>query len=293
MVGIDPTIGSDACVDLARRCDIALLFAPSLGHRYKYEAPNTKIVFSWHGGPGEWAARVMATPMIRQYDVLHAVGNHSATSFPKDIRGRVRIVPNCVDPGWVLPSTDSGSFARSHGIPAARFTAAIVGRVSAEKRWHISARGAASVDGAHAVIAGGVSHSDHLNAAFPWFVRESMPNCTPVGWLRHVGDLLQMSSALVSCSDISEGCGFNMMEAALSGVPIISTRTGICMDEPDLMAVELPMDVRESHVSEAVESLMRDKRKAEAAARRAQLIVTSRYNMTEWRRNWVKFLKEI
>lgn len=289
LVGMDAVIGVEDCVSLAQRSDIALVWCTKFTHRYRYES-RAEIIATWHGGPGAWTSRTAGRMDPELLHAEHAVSDYARSALPRDHRERTTVIHNAVDPSWVAPSVTRHEFLSRFGLCDHRGPIFVyVGRLSPEKGWGLAINGASRVRGAH-VIAVGRSHGDAgYESGVAFAMGQLFQNCSYAGWLGNIGDALQCATALVAPS-VSEGCQYAVLEAALSGVPVIGTRTGVAADCPSLLAHALSGSPTPEEISGACSRISAGGSWLAEHTAKARSFTRDSFGMDSFRSQWCDFL---
>lgn len=282
--------GVDACVQLAKKCDLLIVWLSSNVHRYKFES-KAKLIGTHHSGPCEFTWGMNAKVHWDLLDGVHSCSHYATTSLPDSVRDRAVVIHNCVASETVEPVASPDEVFGRHRLPRHQAIVTFIGRLSAEKRWGLAVSGASMVPGTHAVVAGG-SFKSAFDPYMPGILDAFSPRASYIGWQHHVGDVLQISDMLVAPSDRHEACQYTVMEACLAGIPVITTPYGIVHDRPELACRILPERPTPEYVATAIRETLSDMPAARAHAAKSREIMEREFNMGIWKRNWIKFLEE-
>ena len=132
--GVSPSLGQEACVQLAKQCDILITWNPTYLHRYKYES-NAKIVLTNHSGNLPWQSRMYSNMPWELCDAIHSVSREGLLVMPTRVRDRVAIIENSVSETSIAPTESNFDTISKLGINPDVKTVSFVGRLSEEKRW--------------------------------------------------------------------------------------------------------------------------------------------------------------
>lgn len=287
-VGFPVSVGLEACLEISKQCDILIVWCSEQLHRYAYES-KAKLVGTWHSGPGEWTAKRASLMDWDLFDAIHACSEYCIRSIPHNHQSRAHVVFNSVDHSWVRPTISKEDFLDAHRIPRDRNLFSYIGRLSHEKGWGAAVIGSSMASNSHVLISGGVPDLQ-LESGMMLATSELVPNSTFIGWSQDVGNVLQCSMALVTPSNRMEACQYTVMEAALAGVPVISTPFGIVHDRPEIACEILPKNPTHRDVTEACNRIISDPESAAHKASKARLLIASEFNMVVWREKWLRFL---
>ena len=288
MVGTEVSVGKEACVNLSKKCDLLLVWCSEQLHRYAYES-KAKLVGTWHSGPGEWTSKRAAMMDWDLMDAVHACSEYCIRSIPAAHQTRAQVIFNCVDPSWINPTVSKSEFIDANRVPEGRNIFSFIGRLSPEKGWGVAILGASLAKNSHVLISGR-PHTQSLEDGVRFATSEMVRNSTFVGWSSDIGNILQCSRALITPSDKLEACQYTVMEAALAGVPVISTPFGIVHDRPEIACEILPKNPTHHDVTDACNRIISDPESAAHKASKARLLVASEFNMVVWREKWLRFL---
>lgn len=288
MVGVPVAVGLDQCVQLAKKCDLLIVWCSEQLHRYAYES-SAKLIGTWHSGPGQWTARRAAMMDWDLFSEIHVCSEYCVKSVPQAHKSRAKVIYNCVDASWIRPTTSKAEFMAAHDIPDDANLLTFIGRLSPEKGWGVAVMGASMAKNTHVIISGRPpvpSFEDGVRYA----VSDLARNSTFVGWTPDIGNVLQCSRAIITPSDRLEACQYTVMEAALAGVPVISTPFGVVHDRPNVACEILPERPTISDVTEACNRVISGGQEIQGKIDRARLLIASEFNMVVWTEQWLRFL---
>lgn len=288
MIGLPVSVGHEQCITLSKQCDVLIVWCSDQLHRYAYES-QAKLVGTWHSGPGPWTSGRASKMDWDLFDAIHACSEYCLASIPNAHRSRAQVIYNCVDASWIHPSVSRYEFLGSNEIPSDKNILSFIGRLSPEKGWGVAVVGASMAHNSHVLISGR-PHSESLEVGIRFATAELAKNSTFVGWSADVGNVLQCSKALIAPSGRLEACQYTVMEAALAGVPVISTPYGIVRNYPELASEILPENPAPGDITEACNRVICGGRDLEAKVARARLLIASEFNMVVWREKWLRFL---
>lgn len=287
MVGTEVSVGKEACIDLSKKCDILLVWCSEQLHRYAYES-KAKLIGTWHSGPCEWTSRRASIMDWNLFDRVHACSEFCIRTIPIEHQSRAEVIFNCVDDSFINPTLSKREFEELHRIPSGVNVLSFIGRLNPEKGWGIAVIGASLAKNSHVLISGRPPDAS-LEDGVKFAITDMVPNSTFAGWSSDVGNILQCSLAMVAPSK-TEACQYTVMEAALAGVPVISTPFGIVHDRPEIACEILPKNPTHHDVTEACNRIISDPESAAQKASKARLLVASEFNMVVWREKWLRFL---
>lgn len=288
MVGVPVAVGSEACIQLAKQCDLLIVWCSDQLHRYAYES-KAKLIGTWHSGPGQWTARRAALMDWDLFEKIHVCSGYCVKSVPQAHKARVDVIYNCVDSSWIRPTVSAAEFISTHDIPEDANLMTFIGRLSPEKGWGVAVMGAAMAENTHVIISGRPP-SPSFEEGVRYAVAELARNSTFVGWTPDIGNVLQCSRAIITPSDRLEACQYTVMEAALAGVPVISTPFGVVHDHPDVACEILPERPTIGDVTKACNRILAGGDELQKKIHKARLLIASEFNMVVWSEQWLRFL---
>lgn len=291
MLGIPVSVGREECIRIAKQCDLLLVWCSDQLHRYAYES-NAKLIGTWHSGPGSWTSGRAAMMDWDLLDAIHACSEYCVRSIPHAHRQRATVIFNSVDASWIRPTASKAEFLEANGVQHDGNIFSFIGRLSPEKGWGVAVAGASAAANSHVLVCGR-THTPSLDDGVRFAIEQMAPNSTFVGWAADVGNVLQCSSAIITPSSRIEACQYTVMEAALAGVPVISTPFGIVHDRPDVACQILPEAPTPDDITEACNRIASGGSDIDAKVAKARLLIASEFNMVVWRDKWLRFLASL
>lgn len=206
---------------------------------------STPFVYRSIGDPARWAGgrarRTRTGLMLRRARGVVALWPSSAETLIalyRLHRAAVTVIPNARSARHFRPATSAErSTARSRlGIPQEAPALAIIGALSEEKRPLLAVEATATLDQAWVIIAGDGALADAVARASGQLLKHRH---ALLGSVEDVRTVFAAVDAVVLASR-TEGMPGVLIEAALSGVPSVSTAVGAV---PEMVAAGLPCTV--------------------------------------------------
>ena len=223
---------------------------------------STPFVYRSIGDPTAWAGgrlrRVRTAAALRR--ARHVVAlSASAAGAIHHLYGiapaSVSVAPNARDDAEYVPATDAQRRdARAVlGVEPAQRVVSLIGALTREKRPVLAVEAVAELSGVVLLVAGdGPCRTDVEHAA-----RRSGGICHVLGVVPDVRQLLHASDVVVSTSS-TEGMPGSLIEATLSGVPVVATDVGFVADVVGPGGVLVPPDAGPRDVATAVRAVLDD-----------------------------------
>ena len=227
--------GIEAARNLAAASDVLVTWGiDDIKSMMPFDRP--KIIAAHHGDlSSDWSNKTI----LRQLDVIDSivcVNPDVAKHFNRHGKP-VRYIANAVDPERIRPSGNQHDLRSRHAIPDASRIVLFGHRMSAEKRPELAVKVAKHLPlGWTMVIAGDGPNRKRIEALANYSDRVRF-----VGHCDSLADWLSISSCFLSLST-SEGFGLSIAESMLSGVPTVSTPTGIATGLAMTLPTESPAE---------------------------------------------------
>jgi len=235
-----------------------------------------------------------ATPLIEgcrgQVDHWAGVAEVSRTSFPSDLKRKMRVIHNGADIERTTPIRGRTATRKAWGLRDEQIAVGYVGRLSPEKRPQAVAEAVAHLPENYvAVLVGG--GRDEVNTRI-LCERVAPGRCRFVGHQpRSIGDALAAIDVWVNASP-SEGFCLSLLEAQLARVPCVSTPVGVLpeLSEFGQLAIHVPVGCGGQTIASAVVQALDS---GETTVDRAFNLAWSRFTAPAMAARWDSFLREI
>ncbi len=241
---------------------------------------------------GHGAKRLRVQLLLRRAAAVAARSDASRESLHTNYgvpRDRVRIIPNG-RPAQLYPRTDADrrlAARRELGLPAHGPVVAWVGSLSPEKRPDLAVAAIARMNGVTLALAGDGPERDR--------VAEQVARVAPgrvhlLGAVDSSAPTLAAADALLLTSD-SEGLPGVLIEAGLTGIPVVATRVGF-VDEvvADGVTGRLVSPGRDDEMADALAAVLAD---APAMGERAYARCTTEFSITRVADRWESMLVDM
>ena len=223
---------------------------------------STPFVYRSIGDPSAWAGgrlrRLRTTAALRRARHVVALSTraaHMIHSLYGIAPTSISIAPNARDAARYVPATEA---ERQHaratfGVERDQRVASLIGALTSEKRPVLAVEAAAEISDVTLLVAGdGPCRADVDDAA-----RRCNGVCHVLGVVPDVRRMLHASDVVVSTSS-TEGMPGSLIEAALSGVPVVATDVGFVSDVVGPGGVLVDPKARPSDVATAVRTALDD-----------------------------------
>lgn len=260
-----------AVSDLAAAVDVLVVWGTDPFEPGAADLQGKPVILVSHG-IGPWTADAMKR--ASRAAALVAVSDGAVVPFPADQRGRVRVIPNGIDPARVVPDPDGRVRLRAEwGVGAEQHLALYLGRVAGEKNPRAFLAGAAACEArwpgrcAFVLVGQGIIEKEERAWA-----AEHAPMVRWAGVRTDVGNCLAAADTLVMASH-EEACSLSLLESWTAGVPVLSTPVGL-LAEPRFsgLARLLPSRPTGADVAKALELDLADPLGRIDRARRAKAL---------------------
>lgn len=246
--------------------------------------------FIWVNHCSGPSARPLIDGCRNQVDHWAGVAEVSRTSFPDDLKRKMRVIHNGADIERTTPIRGRTATRSVWGLRDDQIAVGYVGRLSPEKRPEAVAEAVACLPENYvAVLVGG--GRDEVNTRVRC-ERIAPGRCRFVGHQpRSIGDALAAIDVWVNASP-SEGFCLSLLEAQLARVPCVSTPVGVLpeLSEFGQIAVHVPVGCTGRAIADAVvKALEADG----ATVDRAFNLAWSRFTAPAMAARWDSFLREI
>lgn len=285
--GLQVFNGAEECVKLARLSDISICWLPRFAHRYKYES-SSRLVLTHHTCSNDFVDNIYKSIPVELFTAVHSCSNCAVKSLPGAARVVATVIHNSVSPRSIEPDQSAEEFASINNISLYGSRALYLGRFSPEKNW-LRALAGASESSVDTVIACGALHGSDDRGAVINLLASLSPKIRETGWVRSVGNAIQLADLMVSCSQ-SEAFQYSVLEGALAGVPIVSNRVGVLLDRPEIASVTLSDSPSIPEIAAACDKVLAGSASIRKATADSRLLIASEFNMVVWREKWLRFL---
>jgi glycosyltransferase involved in cell wall biosynthesis len=259
-------------------------------------AGRRPFVYRSIGEMGRWATsrtqRAWVRTFLRRATGVIALWEGAADDLGRDFgvdRDKIHVIPRGVPAAAFPPATDDErrSAKQALGLDGAPVVVA-VGALAPEKRLDLAIEAVASVDGAHLVLAGSGPLEAELGEAG---TRLAPGRVHLLGQVQNIVSVLHAADVLVLTS-ATEGMPGVLIEAALAGVPTVSTAVGAVpeMVVPGETGFVVPRDPPASAVAAALVTALDDPGRLGAAARAHCM---EHYELTPVARRWTEMLERV
>lgn len=264
---------------VARGCDVLLVWGIANSHALLPEERTCRVVLVSHGS-GPWSVGAMADAAYA--DVLVAVAQVAAATFPEDQRHRVRILRNGVDPARVKPRRPRAEQRAAWGIRPGQHVLGYLGRLSPEKDPEALVRAIAALPPCWVGVAVGEGE-----------LREKLAGserCLFPGATAHVGDALAGFDRLLLPSH-EEACSLTLIEAWLSRLPVVATPVGMVPELPWAVR-QVPVGASGAELAAAVSADVADVRGTRERVRFARAYAKEHLTPGPFGRAWTALLRD-
>jgi glycosyltransferase involved in cell wall biosynthesis len=255
------------------------------------------IIYQNIGDPLYWAGtgarRFRVTRMLRRMRAVAALSEGSASTLTGHFglpSARVRVIPNARSGETFQPATEErrASSRASLGIPADRPVVVTIAALSREKRIDVAIESVARLHrDIHLLVVGEGPERDRLAR----LARDRAPGrVTFLGATDDVSRVLAAADVVLLTSS-SEGLPGVLIEAGLSGLPVVSTDVGYVQDI--VVPGETGFLVPEGDVAglaRGIEAALADRERLGAAAR---VHCLARYDLPEVTDAWVELIDDV
>jgi glycosyltransferase involved in cell wall biosynthesis len=258
----------------ARQCDVVIAFGSSALPACALALTGTGVPFVYRsiGDPGAWVRgqlhRWRTRVLMRRAAHVVALWPGAATSLRALYGvdpGRLSVIPNARSSDEFRPPTaPERAEARAQlGLPAGALVVGCVGSISSEKRLDLAVDAIARLDGVHLLVVGDgperAEIEDRASAALRGRVSFT-------GVLDDVTPAYRAIDALLLTSR-TEGMPGVVIEAAMSGVPVVASDVGAVrsMFDTGIDGEVLATDASPSDVSSGIERVLRGRSGSEPA----------------------------
>lgn len=276
--------GPGAIRDLARRVDVLVAWGIMTWQLEGLLAPDYPLVQVSHSSRDEPEIHRMAD---FPGSALAAVSRAALRGIPPGRRAAARVIRNCVAPSRLARTlSDAGALAR-WGLPEGAKVAAWLGRIADEKRPGVFIDGIARLPaGWWGVMVGAGLDRDEAIAYAARVAPGRVLFPDPV--LGPVGDVLGPARCHVMPT-MSEGNSLAAAESWLMPVPLISTRVGQLLEDPQLARL-LPDEPTGADVAAAILADAADPRGTGRRVALARRFAGTALAPARFGREWTDFL---
>jgi glycosyltransferase involved in cell wall biosynthesis len=220
------SLGMQAALDLARRCDLLVTWAVAGVDQLAASQPCPPRVIAVSHSPVEspWGHEVYGASKA---DRFVAVSELALSVLPADSKPTAEVIWNAVDPARLVVRRDRAAMLKTWGVPEGAKVAGYLGRLSAEKNPQAMTRLARSLpDGWWVVVVGDGCERGAMQSSRPGNL--AVPGPDPAA-----GDVLAAFDVLVVPSQY-ESFGLTLAEGVWLGMPVVSTASGLAKLVPGI-----------------------------------------------------------
>ena len=286
MLGVPLGMGLDECRQLAAASETLVVWG--LGRELESilkGMPRKRVISVAHcDARSEWMRRVMheQARFAKEAVYIEASG---WDVIPETQKTRAVLIPNGVDVDRLATGKTRFAARDELGIKPSEKVLLVLSRIAEEKRIDKLAECVEALPEHYRLLVVGKAQEQnqgHL-ATFAWRSRVTVlpPTDQP-------GDVFAAADALVSASDF-EGCGLSMVEAAISGLPLIATPVGAATSAPGLFC-ELPIGETAKCWAERIKNDFAMPGHQKQRTARAKQFFSRRYSHALFVERWKRFL---
>lgn len=276
--------GEEGLASLAARCDVIVQWAIDGCERLLSRLARKPVVVAVSHSPEEstWAKHIYSDP--RGIDAFVAVSTLAIPPIPEGFRDKAAVIWNAVDGLRMTPARTRAEMLAQWGLPEGSKVLGYIGRLEDDKDPHALARAIVHLPAEwHAVVVGEGHDQFALEAA----AREN-PRVHLVGGDRDAGSVVNAFDVQVVPSAY-ESFGLSLCEGLWSGVPVISTKVGVCKLEPGLTR-EIHVKPTGEQLALAVHQDLYDREGTASRVERAKAFARERLTMARFGREWTNYL---
>lgn len=273
-----------------------LLFAPMNKEHIEFMASfkEKNVVVSQASGAWPEARLKDVTPIGTKFA---AVSEVARDALPAEVRGKTRIIYNCVDLNHCSPVLSREEMRSQWGVHGGQVTIGFLGRLACEKDPFAAAKTVGYLGNHFVAIYYGMLQ--------PWFSEQqnrdivehikflSKGSISFNPFSREIGNILNSLDILMMTSREAEGCSLLLLEAWACGLPTITTRGG-AVDELERkfgkLTISVPVGATEMELAEAVWKSLGDE--GTKISKNASDVVRKNFNIRKIIKQWDDFFKE-